>query len=456
VAIRHLNSAVSGTTGARGLPAGDAALLRDVAGAQAESRPSAASRERLRIALLGYRSKPHAGGQGVYLHYLSRALVEAGHSVDVISGPPYPELDPRVRLIRLPSLDLYENGLRSLRPAHCRSLSNLIEWFSKLTGGFAEPYTFGRRALKYLRQHGHEYDLLHDNQSLSDGMLGLQRLGFPLVTTIHHPITHDRRIALEHAVSPLQRLLIRRWHSFLRMQKRVARRLHHVVTVSECSRRDIALDFGRSEDAIEVIHNGIDTDLFRPLPEIERRPGRIMVTVSADAPLKGMRYLLQALASLVDRHPDLELLAVSRLEPGGETEQLITRLGLRDRIEFVSGLSGAEMAECYASAALVVVPSLYEGFGLPAGEAMACGLPVIATDGGALPEVVGDAGVIVPRGDAGALAAAIDALLRDADRRETLGRQARERILQQFSWQVCAHAMVSYYRNVLQHADARS
>ena len=110
--------------------------------------PAALARQRppLRIALLGYRSKPHAGGQGVYIKYLSKALVDAGHSVDVISGPPYPEVDPRVRLIKLPSLDLYENGLWSLRPRHLRSLSNIIEWTSKLTGGFAEPYTFGRRA----------------------------------------------------------------------------------------------------------------------------------------------------------------------------------------------------------------------------------------------------------------------------------------------------------------------
>jgi glycosyltransferase involved in cell wall biosynthesis len=121
----------------------------------------------LRIALLGYRSQPYGGGQGVYLKYLSKALVEAGHHVDVISGPPYPHLDSRVRLIELPSLDLFENGLVSLRPRHLSSLTNIIEWTSKLTGGFAEPYTFGRRAVKYLKQHGHNYDLIHDNQSLS-------------------------------------------------------------------------------------------------------------------------------------------------------------------------------------------------------------------------------------------------------------------------------------------------
>ena len=160
---------------------------------------SSAETKPLKICLLGYRSHPYGGGQGVYINYLSKALVEAGHAVDVISGPPYPILDPRVRLIEMPSLDLFANGLGSLRLHHMRSMSNIIEWLSKLTGGFSEPYTFGRRVVKYLRKHGHQYDLIHDNQSLSYGMLELQRMGLPLVTTLHHPITSDLRIAIRAA-----------------------------------------------------------------------------------------------------------------------------------------------------------------------------------------------------------------------------------------------------------------
>lgn len=408
---------------------------------------------RLRIALLGYRSQPFGGGQGVYLKYLSKALVDAGHSVDVISGPPYPHLDPRVRLIQLPSLDLFENGLASLRPHHLRSLTNVIEWSSKLTGGFAEPYTFGRRAVKYLREHGHEYDLVHDNQSLSYGMLEIQRSGLPLVTTVHHPITSDLRIALAAARSWWERLLIRRWHSFLNMQKKVVTQLHNVVTVSDCSRQDIARDFGLQPAGISLVYNGIDTDEFRPMPDIARRPLRLMATASADAPLKGLRYLLLAYAELLKRHPDLELLLVSKPQPGGKTEQLIERLGIRDRIQFVSGISTEEMVRYYAEATVAVVPSIYEGFGLPAGEAMACGVPVVSTDGGALPEVVGDAGVVVPAKNADALVAAIDGLLADPERRAHLGEQGRQRILDQFCWQVCAREMSNYYLKVLGRAD---
>ena len=428
---------------------------------QLDSRPAALTApaevapvplEPLRIALLGYRSQPFAGGQGVYLNYLSKALVDAGHRVDVISGPPYPQLDPRVRLIQLPSLDLFENGLLSLRPRHLASLTDMIEWCSKLTGGFAEPYTFGRRAVRYLRRHGGEYDLVHDNQSLSYGMLQIQDMGLPLVTTVHHPITSDLRIALKAARSWYERLLIRRWHSFLVMQKKVVKQLHNVVTVSDCSRQDIARDFGLQPAGIGLVHNGIDTAVFRPLPDVERQPLRLMATCSADAPLKGLRYLLRAYARLLPQYPGLELLVVSKPRPGGKTEKLVRHLGIADRVRFVNGITTEQMVRYYAEAAIAVVPSVYEGFGLPAGEAMACGVPVVSSNGGALPEVVGDAGVIVPARNVDALVAAIDGLLRDPERRAELGAMGRQRILDEFCWDVCAGQMVDYYRQVL-HAD---
>ena len=403
----------------------------------------------LRIALLGYRSQPHGGGQGVYLRYLSKALVEAGHTVDVISGPPYPHLDPRVRLIQLPSLDLFENGLRSLRPHHLKSLSNIIEWLSQLTGGFAEPQTFGRRAVKYLREHGHNYDLIHDNQSLSYGMLEIQEMGLPLVTTVHHPITSDLRIALGAARSWQERLMIRRWHSFLNMQKKVIKQLRNIVTVSDCSRQDIARDFGLQPAGISLAHNGIDIDVFKPVSGVKRNPMRLMATCSADQPLKGLRFLLHAYARLLQKYPDLELLLISKPNPGGKTEKLVQRLGIADKVRFVNGISTEQMVRYYAEASIAVVPSVYEGFGLPAGEAMACGVPVVSTDGGALPEVVGDAGVIVPAKSVDALEEAIDNLLQDPEARAEIGARGKKRIEENFCWRVCAAQMTEYYRQVL-------
>lgn len=409
---------------------------------------AAAPRASLRVCLLGYRSAPYGGGQGIYLKYLSKALVDAGHQVDVISGEPYPHLDTRVRLIKLPGMNIYEKGLGSIRPRHLRKVSNWVEWFGKLSGGFAEPLAFGMRVDDYLRQHGSRYDLVHDNQCLAYGMLNIQRRQ-ALVTTIHHPITSDKMIALNAARWWWEKLLIRRWYHFLTMQKRVARRLRHVVTVSAQSRKDIALAFAMPEHSIQLVYNGIDTEVFAPLPDVQRQPLRLMATASADAPLKGVRYLIEAFARLLEQYPDLELLLVSKPKPGGDTERLIASLGVGHKIRFVSGISTEALVRYYAEATLVVVPSVYEGFGLPAGEAMACGVPVVSTTGGALAEVVGDAGEMVPTRNATAIAVAVARLLEDPARRERLGAAGRERILEKFCWNVCAREMTGYYQGVL-------
>ncbi|MFC6979142.1 glycosyltransferase family 4 protein [Microbulbifer taiwanensis] len=397
-------------------------------------------------------------GQGVYLHYLSKALVEAGHTVDVISGQPYPVLDPRVKLIEMPGLNLFEEErpTRALKWRHLLSWTDFFEWWGKLTGGFAEPYTFGRRAARYLREHGCHYDIVHDNQSLCYGLLDIEKSGLPVVATIHHPITRDRQLALDAAPDWRYRLLVRRWHSFLGMQIRVSRRLRNIVTVSRQSERDIVEQFGVDPQQIQLIYNGIDTDLFKPQPQVVRKPLRIMTTASADQPLKGLRFLLQALAELRQRHPGLELLVVGRLQEGGATEQLLHELQLQDAVRFVSGISNQELVEYYASASVVACPSLYEGFGLPAGEAMACGVPVVSSDGGALPEVVGDAGLVVPAGDCVALAQALHKLLSDESLRQDLGRKGRERIEQQFSWRLAAAHLVDYYRRILGEPRVRS
>ena len=178
-----------------------------------------------------------------------------------------------------------------------------------------------------------------------------------------------------------------------------------------------------------------------------------MATASADAPLKGLRYLLKAYAKLLNNYPDLELLLVSKPQPGGKTERLVRSLGIADKVKFVSGISTEQMVRYYAEATVAVVPSVYEGFGLPAGEAMACAVPVVSTDGGALPEVVGDAGVIVPAKSVKALVSAITDLLESPERREELAQKGRQRILDEFCWQVCARQMTEYYEQVLNDAN---
>jgi glycosyltransferase involved in cell wall biosynthesis len=411
-----------------------------------------ASSHELRIALLGYRSHPHVGGQGIYLQYLSKALVEAGHSVDVISGPPYPELDPRVNLIQLPSLDLYAHPhpARALRLKHLLSFADTYEWWSKLSGAFGEPYCFGRRLLAYFKNHNPHYDIVHDNQSLCYGLLDLQKRGYKVIATVHHPITQDRNLALMAATSNGHRWLIKRWYSFLAMQAHVVQQLRHVVTVSSQSQQDISQAFRRPVARIHVIPNGVDTQVFKPLPNITRTQFRLITTASSDQPLKGLSVLLRAFAGLREIFPQLQLVVIGKLKPNGSTQKELTELGLDDCVEFLSGISTTELVEQYAQACVAIVPSLYEGFGLPAAEAQACAIPLVCSDGGALPEVVGDAARMVKAGSVDELQQALHDLLINQAESNRLGEAGREHIVQQLSWQCVATQMLAYYRAILE------
>lgn len=407
----------------------------------------------LHIAFLSYRSDPRVGGQGIYLAEAARALAERGHQVEVISGPPYPHLAEGIGLVKLPSLDLYaqpHNGHRALRWRHLRSWTDTAEFFGHLSGKFMEPWSFGRRAAKYLRAHSDHYDVVLDNQSLASGLLDIQKRGVPVVGVIHHPIRRDLDLALAAEPAWGIRWLKRRWYSFLAMQERVAPRLTDVIVVSESSGQDVAECLGVAPANISVIPLGIDQSVFKPQPQIAREPMRLLTTASADVPLKGLKFLIEAYAKLLPAWPELRLVVIGKLREG-PTADLLGELGLAGRVEFISDLTQQEVVEQYARATLCVTPSLYEGFGLPAAEAMSCGSPVVVTDGGALPEVVGDAGVVVRKGDPEALASAIGQLLQDPAHRATMGEAALLRARERFSWPRAAEA----YEVVLRRAVAR-
>ena len=408
----------------------------------------------LRILLPSYRSDPHTGGQGIYMRLISKALVDLGHHVDVISGPPYPELDPRIGLIKLPSLDMYArtNPITCLNGDIMRNKTDLFEWWSHNWGGFPEPYTFGVRMAEYMRDKIGQYDIMHDNQTLCYGMLDVRDMGLPVVGTIHHPITKDRYIDITHAKWPWIKFLKWRWYSFLNMQMKVARALDPLIVVSDSTKRDVHKDFKIPMDRMVRIHHGIDHELFTPRPHIKRRKNRLMATASADVPLKGLIYLIRAYHMLLTDHPDLELLVVGRLREGQTMDEL-NRLGIRERVTFNSGLSGEELCDLYAETTIAVSPSVYEGFGFPAGEALSCGVPLVATDGGSLPEVVGDAGIVVPHSNPPALARAIDDLLRDEEKRDQMAIKARQHILDNFKWERCARDVVQLYRQTIAAHD---
>jgi len=407
----------------------------------------------MRICLLSYRSYRYSGGQGIYLLYLSRSLRDLGHQVDVISGPPYPDLDDGVRLIKLPSLDLYSmSSVRRLfiNPLKLNTFPSLVEWLGTMSGYFSEPMAFGMRAYNLMRNNPeNKYDIIHDNQTLAYGVLKIQELGFPIVETIHHPVTIDRDLAIQSATSLKDKLGLRRWFSFINMQIKVTHRLSHLITVSQTARQHIADTFKISQDKLRVIYNGIDTDIFSPSPKVHRMENRLLVVISRDTAVKGLRYMLETLAILRQKHP-LELIVIAKGTDNSTTQRLINKLGIRDYVKFIDEIDTAELVNQYRLASIVVIPSVYEGFGLPAAEAMSCGAPVVSTTAGALPEVVGDDGILVPPADVKALADAISALVTSPNKRKHLSEIGRKRIIQKFNWRNTARYTADVYSEAIE------
>jgi glycosyltransferase involved in cell wall biosynthesis len=434
------------------------------------SATSTSEREPLRIALLAYRGNPRSGGQGVYTRFLSRELARLGHRVTVFAGQPWPIVDEAegVELVQVPSLDLYREP-DPFRVPHLRELRtfiDLLELATVFSGSFPEPLTFSLRVRRVLSRRRGDFDVVHDNQCFGQGLLGLMDDGWPLIGTCHHPVTVDRMVDLAHAPTRLREISLRRWYGFVSMQNRVARKMPKILTVSFSSRRDIVEQMGVSPQRIKVVPVGADHELFRPAPGVARVPGRIMTTASADVPMKGLAYLLEALAKLRTEMPEAHLVVVGAARPASAASAAMVRLGLEGAVSFRSGVSDAELVELYSQASAVAVPSLYEGFSLPAVEAMACEAPVVASAGGALPEVVGPDGVaalLVPPADVGALCAALGRLLSrnggaglaPGDLGVRLGQAGRRRVLERFTWAKCAAGVVDQYRSLIaEHEDS--
>ncbi|MEW2546787.1 glycosyltransferase family 4 protein [Streptomyces sp. NPDC047002] len=437
-----------------------AAPRRSAAPEEPGRTPAADGGRPLRIALLSYKGNPFCGGQGVYVRHLSRELARLGHRVEVIGAQPYPVLDEAdgVTLTELPSLDLYRqpDPFRTPGAGEYRDWVDALEVATMWTGGFPEPLTFSLRARRHLAARAGQFDVVHDNQTLGYGLLG--DLGAPLVTTIHHPITVDRRLDLAAAKGRRRQYSVRRWYGFTRMQKRVARRLPSVLTVSGSSKREIVEDLRVPARRIHVVPIGADTGLFSPDPAVPEVPGRIVTTSSADVPLKGLVHLVEALAKVRTENPAAHLVVVGRRADDGPVARAIARYGLEGAVEFVKGISDADLVDLVRGAQIACVPSLYEGFSLPAAEAMATGTPLVATTGGAIPEVAGVDGetcLAVPPGDSGALAAALGRLLGDPALRAALGAAGRDRVLARFTWARAAEGTVELYREAIARQGRR-
>ncbi len=411
----------------------------------------------LRIAFHAYRGNMRCGGQGVYLWHLARELARAGHRVDVFCGAPYPDPMPfvgRFEQIRNPQYwgKWFSRDRRPFLEYGVAAIFEPLAFYelgASWLGFLPEPFAFSVRGFRRIAGHlrtGDRWDVIHDVQSLGYGLLGLRRLGVPVVTTIHHPLTVDRRHSFVRDQTFADALGTMKFHP-VGMQGFVARRLDAVITSSQESAREIIRDFRVRPERLHMLANGVDTEFFRPDPRVERRPGEVLCVGRAGDPTKGIDTLVDALALLP---PNVRVRLVDDDHPQNRARGRARRLGCADRLEITGRLTNEALLESYRRASLVVVPSNYEGFGLPAVEAMACGTPVGASRAGALPEVVDPegGGVLIPPRDAEALAKASRSLIEQPEARATLGARARASVVSRYGWPRIAAATVDVYREV--------
>jgi len=406
----------------------------------------------LRVALLTYRGNRFSGGQGVYVRQLSRALSDLGHHVEVLSAQPYPEVDARVRLTEVPSLDLY----REDNPFRFPAESELKDWIDEMefkimfSGHYPEPLTFSYRARRLLRERVQDFDIVHDNQCLGTGITEMQEDGHTVLATIHHPLAVDLELARQRGSEVAA--AAERWYDFMVMQGEVARSMPLVLTVSETARRDIVEKMGLVDTRMRVTPLGVDREVFRPRPDVAVEPGRVFTMASANVPLKGLDSLLQALVLVRRQVPAAHLVVVSHAWEDTAIPVRIEELGLTGAVQRVKDLTDEQLGHAYSRSEVAVVPSQYEGFSLPAVQAMASGVALVATTAGALPEVTGDDGttaVLVAPDRPALLADAIVALLQDPAMRQRIAAAALERAIAQYDWARCAERTVGAYRELL-------
>ena len=393
--------------------------------------------QKLNIAILSYRSARFGGGQGVYIRDISFALSLMGHRVDVISGPPYPELHDGIKLIELPGLNLFEtfsfrDRLNKFIKKKSKTNDDYYEFFSTLIGGFPELRTFGNRANKFLDSNK-DYDIIIDNQSISYGMIEIQKR-FPLVEIIHHPITFDFKFELASTKKIKYKISRYLWYSFLIMQKKVAPKLKTIVTPSKSSKNGIVGEFNCKSSNITVINNGLDYDEFAPISNIERNKNRLITTASADVALKGLDFSLKALKLLKKNNSKIHLIIIGAPKKNGHTEKLIKKLNIEDNVIFKKNISKEKIRELYSTSSIAIVSSLYEGFGYPVIEAMSCEVPLIATNISSIPELVRSYGILIDPQDEKKLSFNIEKVLNNYDDYKDNAIKGRQHVIETFNW----------------------
>ena len=405
--------------------------------------------QKFNIAILSYRSAKYGGGQGVYVKDISMALSMVGHKVDVISGPPYPELYKDVHLIKLPGLNLFEtfsfkDRLKKFLRKKKKNINDYYEFISVLFGGFPEMKTFGDRANIFIKNNNN-YDVIIDNQSLSYGMIEIQKRA-PFIEIIHHPITYDFKHELEASKKIKYKISRYRWYSFLKMQKKVAPKIHSIITPSQSSKKGIIKDFKCEGNNITVINNGLDSFEFKPIKGAKRNPFRLITTASADVPLKGLDYSLKAIKKLKDEFPEIHLIVIGKIKKNGHTQRLIEKLKIKEKIFFKSNITKAEITDLYSKSSAAIVSSLYEGFGYPVIEAMSCEVPLIATNVSSIPELTKEFAILVDPKNDQMIADSVRKVLLNYDKYKEVAVKGRQHVIENFNWA----KITRKYENIIQ------
>jgi glycosyltransferase involved in cell wall biosynthesis len=413
----------------------------------------------MRVLLLSYRGNPFCGGQGIYLYHLSRELSELGVDVECMVGPPYPdpEMESWSRVHHLPCHHMWAVKTRDIQPLGIRSILggwNFADYLLTRFHFLGEMETFSMRAFSALSRLLKErtFDLIHDVNTLGWGTALMKLHGIPVISTIHHPLTRDRAADLADNRGLWEMATTLLFYPIL-MQRFVINRLDRVITSFRGGIEELNQAFGIPREKVSSIYNGMDIRIFQPGNE-KRDEKKLLFVGNTEDRKKGIEYLLEAMTILPE---DIHLTIVDEGPPAKEhATSIIKRHNLENRVTLTGRLSQEEIVAYYQRATLLVIPSLYEGFGLPAAEAMACELPVVATAAGALQEVVTpETGILVQPRDSEQLAGAVNKLLKDENLRKKMGRQGRKRAEDLFSWPSAARLTLDLYREVIEESKLR-
>ena len=406
----------------------------------------------MKVLILGYRGNPYCGGQGIYIYNLSKELARLGVEVDVMVGPPYPDpLEEWATVYKIENLNIWAIKTRDIPLEKLKRILspwNFIDFVMTRLHFFYEMETFSFRSFFALKKilKTKRYDIIHDIQSLGWGTIPIKGYNIPIVSTVHHPLTKDREADLVNDFGLWAKTTTILFYPLV-MQAFVIRKIDRVITSFKEGVDELYKAFKVRKDKVSVVYNGMDIDLFQNTGE-KREENALLFVGNTEDSKKGLVYLLEAMKLLPE---NVTLTIVDDGPPKKLTAwDMIKKMGLESRVSFTGKLSYEDLVSMYSRKTMLVMSSLFEGFGLPAVEAMSCKTPVVSTTSGALKEVVSEeCGILVPPGDPVALKNGIEKLLADKKLMETMGEKGRKWAVDNFSWPVAAKNTLDVYRQVV-------